>query len=119
MNYKQKIGKYGEDLVCKFLERNGYQIISQNIKISFQEIDIIAKYEDLLVFVEVKTRTNISFGEADETITERKTTNLKRAISHYLANNNLDASKIRLDLVAVDLDKIKNSARIRHYKDIF
>ena len=119
MNYKQKIGKYGEDLACDFLKRKGYKIISQNVKLSFQEIDIISKYGNVIVFVEVKTRTGNSFGEADEVVTEDKIDNLQKAICHYISNNKLDPTLIRLDLIAVDISKENKTARIRHYKDIF
>ena len=119
MNYKQRIGKYGEDLACDFLKRKGYKIISRNIKLSFQEIDIISKFGDTIVFVEVKTRTGNSFGEADEVVTDEKVENLQKAICQYLSINNLDSSQIRLDLIAIDISKENKTARIRHYKDIF
>jgi len=119
MNYNQKIGQFGEGLAKDYLEKKGYKIISQNVKISFQEIDIIAKKDKLLVFVEVKTRTSKTYGEADEAVGNVKITNLMKGIQQYLHVNNLEQEPVRLDMIAIDIDKIKKIAKIKHYLDIF
>jgi putative endonuclease len=118
MNYKQKVGQFGENLVCDFLTKKGYKIIAQNVKLGFQEIDIITKKEDLIVFVEVKTRTNNIFGDAELAVDTLKINNLKKAIEKYIVINNLDGENIRLDLVVVDIKKEKKTANIKHYSDI-
>ncbi len=80
MNYRKKIGQFGENLVCDFLTKKGYKIIAQNVKVGFQEIDIISKKDNLIVFVEVKTRTNNNFDEAEFAVDNFKIANLKKAI---------------------------------------
>ena len=55
MNYNQKVGQFGEDLAVKYLLKNKYKIIDRNVKISYKELDIIAKIKDKIIFVEVKT----------------------------------------------------------------
>ena len=119
MNYRKIIGAYGEELAKKYLIRKKYKIINQNIQASNKEIDIIAKQNKILVFVEVKTRTNIKYGKADEAMSRKKISHLRKAIGIYLDNYNKEKYKnIRLDLVAIDINKEKKTARIKHYKEI-
>ncbi len=120
MNHNQKVGRFGEELARKYLVKHGYKIIASNIQTSHKEIDIIAKLKDLLVFVEVKTRTSNKYGEADEGMSSKKTRNLKYAIKRYLGNSNnkIYYRDIRADLISVDIDKNKKTAKIKHYKDI-
>lgn len=122
MNYKKTVGQFGEELAQQYLIRKGYQIIGSNIKTSFKEIDIIARIKDLVVFVEVKTRTTSEFGRAVDALTEMKTNNLERAVSMYLESYQYpkDCSKdnFRVDLIAVDIDKDKKIVKIKHYEDI-
>ncbi|MEK7557749.1 MAG: YraN family protein [Patescibacteria group bacterium] len=119
MEHNQAIGKFGETLAKNYLIKHGYSLVESNLKISFQEIDIIAKYQDLLVFVEVKTRTSLVFGEADEAMTYKKTSNFKKAITLYVSSQKIDANNIRADLISVDINRDKKTAKIKHYQDIF
>lgn len=119
MNHNQKVGRFGEGLARDYLVRHGYKIIGENIKVSYKEIDIIAKKQSLIVFIEVKTRTSDKFGFADEAISSKKIKHLKRAIGAYLKSYNPEFKDIRLDLIAIDIDKYKKIAKIKHYKDIF
>ena len=118
MNHNQKIGKFGEDLACEYLKRKGYSIVDRNIKNSYQEIDIIAKKEDSLVFFEVKTRTSDRMGSADEQINNKKLENLNNAILKYLDIHSLDKIEPSLDLIAIDINRETKIANIKHYKDI-
>lgn len=117
--YNNKIiGNYGEDLACQYLIRNNYVIIERNFCYSHLEIDIIAKIKEKIVFIEVKTRTSNRFGTADEAVNSRKTGNLNRAACCYLGKHKIYHDNIRLDLIAVDIDKQNKKATIKHYKDI-
>lgn len=119
MNRNQIVGQFGERLARDFLIRNGYRIIERNIKTSYKELDIVAFKNNTLVFVEVKTRTNLRYGSADEALFSRKLKNLKRAIGIYLRNfNRIRFKDIRLDLIAIDIEKLKKTAKIKHYKNI-
>ena len=118
MNYKQKVGRFGEELAKKYLIKNGYIILDSNVKTSYQEIDIIAKFKEKIIFFEVKTRTTETFGTADENISARKIQNLKKAINLYMEERDVDPENVRLDLIAIDIDKIKRVAKIKHYNEI-
>lgn len=120
MKYNQKIGRFGEELARKYLKRKGYKIINTNLKIGYNELDIICEHKKNLVFVEVKTRASEIFGQANEAVFRKKTESLKRAVGAYL---NLFArgkyyQDIRLDLISIDINKPKKTAKIKHYQGI-
>lgn len=73
MYYKQTEGKIGEDAAVYYLHREGYTIICRNFRCIQGEIDIIAKDENYIVFVEVKTRTSTRYGEAMEAVRREQT----------------------------------------------
>ena len=118
MNYRQKVGKFGEDIAVKYLAKKGYRILHRNMKLSYKEIDIIANINELLVFFEVKTRTSNVFGPADLGMNRKKISRLKKAIIYYL-NRNVHVKNVRLDLISIDIDKMIKVANIKHFKNIF
>ena len=118
VNYRQKVGKFGENIARNYLLRQGYKIISLNQKISFKEIDIIARDGKMLVFVEVKTRLSSVFGEAEEAFDFRKLSHLKNALEFYIYKNNLDDNLARLDFISIDISRQKKRAKIKHYRDV-
>ena len=118
MTYNQKVGKFGEILARNYLIKHKYKIIAQNVKTSYQEIDIIAYIKGIYVFVEVKTRTSAIYGTADEAINVRKILNLKKAIINYLNKAKISSRNIRLDLISIDVNKSNKTANIKHYIDI-
>ncbi|MFH1662298.1 MAG: YraN family protein [Candidatus Falkowbacteria bacterium] len=118
MNYNQKVGQFGEEVAKNYLIRKGYKIVDCNVKTSYQEIDIIAKKDGGIIFVEVKTRTSDIYGEAEDAIDNRKINNLKMAVQGYLFGNKIFIDDVRVDLVAVDIDKVKKTAKIKHYEGI-
>ena len=68
--YKKKIlGNLGEDIACKFILNKGYEIVERNFYCRQGEIDIIAKDNEFLVFIEVKTRKNENYGRPIDAIT--------------------------------------------------
>ncbi|MFH1522830.1 MAG: YraN family protein [Patescibacteria group bacterium] len=118
MNLRQIVGEFGESLAADYLIRKKYKIVDVNVKISHQEVDIIAKKESLFVFIEVKTRANFNFGSADEAMTSRKIKNLKKIVGAYVSDNNLDENLVRYDFISIDIDKEKKIANLKHYKGI-
>ena len=118
MNYRQKLGRTGEELARQYLAAKGHNILNSNVKISYKEIDIVCIKDGILIFVEVKTRTNTNFGSAEEVFSRAKTKNLKMAISLYLNRFHHNYRDIRLDMISVDINIINKTAKIKHYKDI-
>jgi len=64
----KKIGALGETLAGKYMERKGYQILLRNYSVNTGEIDLIVKKDDLIVFIEVKTRTTSLYVSSEESI---------------------------------------------------
>lgn len=118
MSHNQQIGKFGETLAKNYLIRHGYKVIDSNVKLSYQELDIIARKHDLTIFIEVKTRVSQFYGPAEDAFGFTKSGRFKRGIEMFMKNNKISADNIRADLIAVDIDRAKKTARIKHFKDI-
>lgn len=97
-------GRYGETLVEKYLIKKGYKIICKNFSTSIAETDIIAKKDDVLVFIEVKTRKNCNYGSPSEAINYNKIHRLRNNAKLFLSNSKEDFNGIRFDVVEVILD---------------
>ncbi len=112
-------GKLGEKLAQDFLKKKGYRILETNYRCHFGEIDIVAQDQDCLVFVEVRTKSNLNFGTPEESITASKMQHFERAAANYQqCHDNLPASW-RIDLVAVELDAVDQMKRIEHIENAF
>ena len=116
MNNKQK-GDKGEQLAVDFLIKYGFEIIETNWRWKRCEVDIIAKTENILVFVEVKTRTNTKFGLPEESVSKHKQHQLQQAADEYIFQAN-HKGEIRFDVLAVNLQQ-NNATEIHHIKDAF
>ena len=79
-------GKIGEDAVEKYLKNNGYEILERNFHSRWGEIDIIAKKEKCIVFVEVKTRKSVKYGTPAEFVTGTKIKKIIKTAVLYLEN---------------------------------
>lgn len=110
------LGKQGEDLAVEYLEKHGYEIVERNYRYQKAEVDIIARKENILAAVEVKTRSTPDFGNPQDFLKQKQINSLVRAIDHYVNDRGLDVV-VRFDIVAI----IKNKAgtRIEHLEDAF
>ena len=66
---RQRVGRLGEDLARSHLESMGYTILEPNYRTRSGEVDLIAEFEGVLIFVEVRTRTGSAFGSPEESLT--------------------------------------------------
>ncbi len=109
--YKQKIGASGEDRAVEFLQERGFSILERNFR--FQragEIDIIAQQENLLIFVEVKSRKSDHFGGARYAINNKKKRSFRLVAEQFLlANKDLYRKDVlcRFDMIALENDSIE------------
>lgn len=106
-------GDFGEEKAAKYLKRQKYKIIKRNFKNQLGEIDIIARQKDVVVFVEVKTRTDESFGFAAEAVDSKKQQKIRNVAALYTQKHNI--SNFRFDVVEVYL----KDGRINHIIDAF
>lgn len=112
------MGQFGEYKAAEYLEEKNYEIINKNYRCRYGEIDIITfdKKNKELVFVEVKTRTNMHYGMPVEAITSKKISHLKKAINYYIFDKKIYNVSIRID--AIEILIIKNKCYINHIKSI-
>lgn len=110
------LGSKGEDLAAEFLKEKGYRIVTKNFKTSIGEIDIIAEDKGTLVFVEVKTRNNTSYGYPFEAVNYRKKEKIKKVALCYLKNCK-KVMPARFDVLSIEMDGDK--AKIEHIADAF
>ena len=118
MSHNQAIGKFGETLAKNYLIRHGYKIVDLNVKLSYQELDIVARKQGLTIFIEVKTRISQIYGPAEGAFAFTKSERFRRGIEMFIKNYKISADDIRADLITVDIDRAKKTARIKHFKDI-
>lgn len=111
-----KLGKKGEQLAVDFLQKKGYDILEKNYRYQKSEIDIIAKTENVLVVVEVKTRSTPEFGNPQEFVKPKQIQSMVKAINNYVEENDLDV-EVRFDIVAIIQNKL--GTNIEHLEDAF
>ncbi len=104
--YKKFLGKRGEIAATKYLISLGYKILEKNYKTYIGEIDIIAKDEDTLVFIEVKTRTSDDYGVPSEAVTIKKQEKYYKVAWEYLIKTKNCDSPCRFDVVEIEDGKI-------------
>jgi putative endonuclease len=94
-------GRIAEDLAGSFLESRGFRILFRNYKAACAEIDIIARENNVICFVEVKSRASEKFGSPQEAVTPAKQRKIGQAALIFLKENNLLEARCRFDVVAI------------------
>ena len=102
-DYRQSLGKLGEDLACAALEARGYAIIARSYRTKLGEIDIVAQDGDTTVFVEVKSRAGDEFGGAAAAVTAWKQRKVALMAMNYISRHRLEDTPCRFDVVTVDV----------------
>ena len=101
---RQTLGKRGEDLACRELERRGYAIVARRFRVRSGELDIVARDGATLVFVEVKARAGRQYGDAAEAVTPLKQLRMARLAGEYLARHGSPDCACRFDVVSIHFD---------------
>ena len=119
LNLPPGTGRAGESAARAYLTHElGYEIAATNYRTREGEIDIVARDNagdnECLVFIEVKTRTNRAFGAGSEQVSAKKSLRLQAAAQSYLAENDLEHSDWRIDLISVEMDRSGRVSRIEH-----
>ena len=116
-DHRQTLGRDGEDLAVRELERRGYAILARRYRTRYGEIDIVAREGETIVFVEVKARATAEFGTAAEAITPWKQRRLASMAVDYLARQRLADRPCRFDVVAID--DVGSEARVTVFQGAF
>ena len=117
----RSLGRYGEDLACKYLQAKGYKILKRNFRCRrFGEIDIVASKAEVLSFIEVKTRASLRYGKPAEAVTLAKQRKIYRVAQYYLQCEGLTS---RIPMLSFDVVEIivEGAAGVRlfHYPHCF
>jgi putative endonuclease len=120
---RQQIGNEAEEKAREFLEAKGFQVIEKNYKCYVGEIDLIMQDQEDIVFVEVRSRKHIQYGNALESVDRQKIHKLVRAATHFLQtkkwlykrNSRFDIIAIRLAQGKMQLDWVKNAFTVDKY----
>lgn len=99
--YQKNLGKIGEGLALDYLKSHGFFVLENNFTSRFGEIDIIAKKGLGLYFVEVKTRSNLNYGEPFEAVNKRKIYHIKKAAQYYLLKNSFKDYKLKIAVFSI------------------
>jgi putative endonuclease len=114
---KKEIGQRGENLAVDYLQKLGYVILERNYRCKLGEVDIIARDNDILVFIEVRTRSSLDFGLPQESINRRKRHQLSKVALEFMNRKKFKNIPARFDVVAVSLEAGKE--KVEHIRDAF
>lgn len=115
----QQFGALGEKLAAGYLKKHGYKILEKNYKIKIGEIDIIAAYGRIIVFVEVKTRSADPFLRGLYAVNKRKQFHIMRAATHYMNEKNIELQP-RYDVIEVEVNRATGTiVSLNHIKAAF
>lgn len=118
----QKFGEKGESVAVDCLKKQGYRIIELNYRTKLGEIDIIAKQEGTIVFIEVKARKSSRFGRPELAVTPKKQKKISMVALYYLKSTKQSNAKARFDVVAINSAnsaKAKERSNIKIIKNAF
>ena len=112
-----ELGKWGEQVAVEYLQKKGYQIMFRDWKIGHRDLDIIAKKDDVVVILEVRTRRNNRFGDTEMTIDRQKIKNICIASNAFVKRLKVD-NEIRFDIIAIT-GTPDTGYTINHIEDAF
>lgn len=102
-NQKQLLGEEGERIAEGYLAKKGYRIVERNYRCPVGEVDLIFLDRRVIVFVEVKTRTDDRFGAPLESVGARKQKKMMKAALFFLSRHRLHSREARFDVVGISL----------------
>ena len=113
MMTQTEIGREGERLAGIYLQKKGFDIVAKNYRHSRAEIDLIIKRDNWLIFVEVKARSSVNYGQPEDAVGVQKISKLFEAAEEYIFSTNWQGH-VRFDVVSVKLGK---EPVIEHFED--
>lgn len=114
---KKELGKRGEEIASEYLKKLGYKIITKNFKTKYGEIDLIFEKNDSIIFVEVRTKSNLNILSPEESLTSKKFDRLKKSSLEYLSLNGKKYKNIKFEFIGI-LYYSDENYKLNHLKDI-
>ncbi len=97
---KNELGTWGEDYACRYLIQHGFTVLSRNFRFKKYEIDIVAKKNNEIVVVEVKTRQTAEIGEPWRAVTRSKQKQIIQVADRYVKQNTISLNT-RFDIISI------------------
>lgn len=116
---KIKLGLIGEQLAVNYIRDNGYSIMDRNYRTRLGELDIIAKKDNIIVFIEVKTRTSNTYGMPSEAVTYRKQKTIQRLSQQYILHRKLNDTCLNYRFDVIEVKVIDKKYKIDHIENAF
>ncbi len=113
MGRNQRVGHWGEEAAAEYLVGHGYEILDRNVRTPYGEIDLIARREGVVAFVEVKSRATRTLGPPEIAVTPRKRQHMLSSAAHYAQDNDIEHWQI--DVIAVQRSGPR--AEITHFEN--
>ncbi len=113
----KNIGKLGEEMAAQYLRNKAYEILERNYRWARGEIDIVARKDNTLVFVEVKTASQGTFGPPESWVNHHKQRQIGEVALHYLQEKEIGEMDCRFDVVAITVHG--KEWKINHIEDAF
>ena len=110
------LGQKGEDIAADYLEQHGYTVLDRNWRSGHKELDLVARKDNTLVFVEVKTRTSMDWGDPQDAVTDRKIRRIVSSADVYIRYNCLDLD-VRFDIISIHMEY--GEFKIEHIEEAF
>lgn len=116
MPQPHQLGRNGETLAARMLQRHGWRILDRNYRAGRREIDLVARRGRTVAFIEVKTRAGTGFGDPLEAVTARKRTEISRVARDWIARRGRPGDEYRFDAIAIVWERGARP-RVRHVED--
>ncbi len=113
-----RVGRRGENLACKLLRVQDYDVLCRNYKVKSGEIDIVARKGGILIFIEVKTRSHNAFSRPSANLSLTQKRRIYNAAHRYLRDIGDPKVPFRFDLIEVRLKK-RTAIEIKHWPEHF
>jgi|SRR3989344_465966 len=118
----RELGYFGENLAARYLENLGYTIIDRNFEKSFGEIDLIARKDNTIYFIEVKTNKR-EYGNMDFNpeirVNKEKVSHITKVATFYMSQNkHFEDYDWQIDIISVIINEVSKKAKIKHFKNI-
>lgn len=112
-------GRHAEDAAVSYLESNGHTIIDRNYRFMKSEVDIVTYHGQEIVFVEVRSQKNVTFGRPEETVSQSKQKQVIQAAEAWLYEKRMEGARVRFDVVSIITKYDENEPEITHFRNAF
>lgn len=113
----KRAGDQGEQIALDYLIGKGYSLVERNYRTRYGEVDLILRSGDTMVFVEVKLRRGLGFGDPLESVTPRKQATIRSLAESYLAERDPDFESVRFDVIGIL--ETRGETEIQHVQNAF